>query len=128
MKLVSLQPIIESFGFVSIWVCAVYLEDGLPFTIEGVLEQAVTGVGGRIVAALSIVIWQVEVEARGGVVTTTSTFLDLSNEDFACRLSRVGLQIINASLDRTEHRAGEGIRPVSFGTDFFDDSMGGEML
>ena len=45
-----------------------------------------------------------------------------------CQSSRVGLQVINASLDRGEHRAGEGIWPVHPNTDFFDDSMGGEML
>lgn len=128
MKLIGLQPIIESFRFLSIRVRAVCLEDSLPLAIEGVLKQAVTGVGRRIVAALSIVIWQCEVEARGGVVTITSTFLDLSNEDFMCQSSRVGLQIINASFDGGEHRAGEGIWPIRLSTNFFDDSMGGEML
>ena len=92
------------------------------------LEEAVTGVGRRIVAALSIVIWQSEVEARGSIVTTTSTVQICQNEDFMCQSSRVGLQVINASLDRGEHRAGEGVWPVRLSTDFFDDSMGGEML
>jgi hypothetical protein len=69
VKLISLQPIIESFGFLSIRACAVCLEDSLPSTTEGMLEQAVTGIGRRMVIALSIVIWQSEVEARGSVVT-----------------------------------------------------------
>lgn len=78
MKLVGRQPIIESFGFLSIRGRAVHLEHSLPLTVEGVLEQAVTGSGRRIVAALSIVTWQSEVETRGCVVTITSMFLDLS--------------------------------------------------
>ena len=61
MKLIGLQPIIESLRFLSVRARAVYFEDSLPLAIEGVLEQAVTGVGRRIVAALSIVIWQSEV-------------------------------------------------------------------
>lgn len=130
MELVGLQPIIESLGFLSIRARAVYLEDSLSLAIEGVLKQAVTGVGRRIVAALSIVIWQSEVEARRGVVTITLTsmFLDLPKENFVVQSSSIGLQIINASFDGGAHRAGEGIRPVHLGTNFFDDSMGGEML
>lgn len=44
-----------------------------------------------------------------------------------CQSSRVGLQVINAGLDGGEHRAGEGIWPIRLGTDFFDNSMGGEV-
>ena len=61
VKLIGLQPIIEIFEFLSIRAGAVYFEASLPLAIEGVLEQTVTGSGRRIVAALSIVIWQSEV-------------------------------------------------------------------
>ena len=57
VKLIGLQPIVEILRFLSVRVRAVYFEDSLPLAIEGVLKQAVTGVGRRIVAALSIVIW-----------------------------------------------------------------------
>jgi hypothetical protein len=126
VKLVGRQPIIESLRFFSIRACAVCLEDSLTSTTEDMLEQAVAGVGRRIIAALSIVIWQSEVEARGGVVTIT--LFNPMRTKVSCQSSGVGLQIVNASFYWGEHRVGKGGWPVRLCTDFFDDGMGGEML